>query len=246
MKKAIIFDMDGVLADVSQSYRTAIQRTLLYFLGETISAGAIQGYKNRGGLNNDWDLTAQILRERGRVVPREEVIGVFQNIYLGNNGAEGFDGLIASERWLLPTTLLARAAARFPVGIVTGRPRMEAEYTLRRFGVQGWIRRMITMDDIALDRGKPHPDGILRMLELLEVETGWYFGDTVDDMRAASAAGVMALGVVPPGVEPDGHQRILLAAGARAVMNAAADYFTSPNAVAPELGNCLTENSYES
>ena len=33
MKDLIIFDMDGVLVDVSESYRAAIQATVLHFTG---------------------------------------------------------------------------------------------------------------------------------------------------------------------------------------------------------------------
>lgn len=67
----IVFDMDGVLIDVSDSYREAVRKTARRFL-----AGAKNGeqlpdplfplsdlarLKQSGGLNNDWELTARTL-----------------------------------------------------------------------------------------------------------------------------------------------------------------------------------------
>src|SRR3972149_314933 len=67
----IIFDMDGVLIDVSRSYRRTIQRTIQIYL-ETclgfpknrrswIINEEISLFKSVGGFNNDWDLTSGLL-----------------------------------------------------------------------------------------------------------------------------------------------------------------------------------------
>ena len=64
--KAALFDMDGVLVDVSKSYLVAIQKTVEFYLNMTVGLREIQKYKNRGGLNNDWDLTECILKEKDR------------------------------------------------------------------------------------------------------------------------------------------------------------------------------------
>lgn len=67
----LIFDMDGVLVDVSGSYRKTIQKTVaLYFetclvlpKGEEtlVTEEEISLFKSAGGFNNDWDLTAGLL-----------------------------------------------------------------------------------------------------------------------------------------------------------------------------------------
>ena len=67
----LIFDMDGVLIDVSRSYRKTIQRTIQIYLetclGFTGSRGSwatneeISLFKSVGGFNNDWDLTSGVL-----------------------------------------------------------------------------------------------------------------------------------------------------------------------------------------
>ena len=67
----LIFDMDGVLIDVSKSYRKTIQRTIQIYL-ETclgfarsrrgwITNEEISLFKSVGGFNNDWDLTSGLL-----------------------------------------------------------------------------------------------------------------------------------------------------------------------------------------
>jgi HAD superfamily phosphatase len=67
----LIFDMDGVLIDVSKSYRKTIQRTTQFYLetclgferkrGDWITNEEISLFKSAGGFNNDWDLTSGLL-----------------------------------------------------------------------------------------------------------------------------------------------------------------------------------------
>jgi HAD superfamily hydrolase (TIGR01548 family) len=66
----LIFDMDGVLIDVSNSYREAIRRTVDIYLGKClgfrtnrrfVSKEEISLFKSIGGFNNDWDLTSGLL-----------------------------------------------------------------------------------------------------------------------------------------------------------------------------------------
>jgi len=54
---AVVLDIDGVLVDVSDSYRRAIVESVDRVYGRTIDDAAIQGFKNAGGFNNDWELT---------------------------------------------------------------------------------------------------------------------------------------------------------------------------------------------
>ena len=67
----IVFDMDGVLVDVSGSYRDTVRQTArLFFTGAQafaslpdplFSLADLASVKQSGGLNNDWDLTFVIL-----------------------------------------------------------------------------------------------------------------------------------------------------------------------------------------
>ena len=69
-KPLIIFDMDGVLIDVSRSYREVTRRTVIEYLRQVLVAHVpddfitladVDAVKKSGGLNNDWDLTDAIL-----------------------------------------------------------------------------------------------------------------------------------------------------------------------------------------
>ncbi len=193
--EAILFDMDGVLVDVSSSYRVAIRKTAEHFCGAAVDPAEIQAMKNRGGFSNDWDLTAAIIAERGVSAAREAVIDHFQSLYLGKS----FDGLIRSESWLPDGNMLVQLRKDFKLGIVTGRPRAEADFALERFGVKGMFDVVVAMEDLPPGRGKPDPAGLRMAMEKLGVGRGLYAGDTIDDMKAAAAAGLTALGVVPPG-----------------------------------------------
>ena len=55
---AVVLDVDGVLVDVADSYRRAIVESVAYVHGESIGRADVQEFKNAGGFNNDWDLTA--------------------------------------------------------------------------------------------------------------------------------------------------------------------------------------------
>ncbi len=45
MEKLVVFDMDGVLAEVTESYRQGIVETVFHFTGHRIERDAIQEYK---------------------------------------------------------------------------------------------------------------------------------------------------------------------------------------------------------
>ena len=67
----LVFDMDGVLVDVSASYREATRQAAYIFLkscrgGELLKAPLfsleeLAAVKQSGGLNNDWDMTHRII-----------------------------------------------------------------------------------------------------------------------------------------------------------------------------------------
>ncbi|WP_416838560.1 TIGR01548 family HAD-type hydrolase [Haloferax sp. DFSO52] len=54
---AVVFDIDGVLVDVADSYRRAIVESVDRTYGETITRDDVQQFKDAGGFNNDWELT---------------------------------------------------------------------------------------------------------------------------------------------------------------------------------------------
>jgi histidinol-phosphate aminotransferase len=194
--EALLFDLDGVLVDVSASYRRAIIQTASRFLGKPVSPAEVDRLKLQPGMNNDWDATAALLRSHNVLIPRPELISVFQGFYRGNGVRSG---LMASERWILPKRRLRDLAARYRLGIVTGRPMEEARLALQRSGTNEYFQTIIALEDTGR-RQKPDPCGLRLALRRLGVGRAAYFGDSPDDMAAARSAGVTAVAVRPPGL----------------------------------------------
>lgn len=210
----LVFDMDGVLVDVSESYRESIQQTVDHFTGRRPAREEIQDWKNRGGWNDDWRLSRAIIESYGRSIGLEEVTSVFQRLFLGENG----DGLIHRERWIAREGLLERLSERMQLALFTGRPKEDARITLDRFAGKLSFDPIVGMHDVVCH--KPAPDGLLLIAEHAPGAPLCYVGDTVDDARSAQAAGVRFIGISDPG-KPR-HQEVtqlLLACGAAAVLD---------------------------
>lgn len=216
----VLFDMDGVLVDVSGSYRRAIQETVYYFTGRTVEPKTIQRYKNRGGFNDDWTLTHEIIGGFGIEVTRTRIVKEFQRRYRG----EDWDGFITEERALIQTSTLNELHQRGHIlGIVTGRPRAEAHWALDRFGWRG-IFSLLVPQERQDNRGKPDPFPLLYAMGILHAaglsipaEDSVYIGDSVDDMVAAREAGMLAIGFVPPYLNSNSHGLILRKHGAQLI-----------------------------
>jgi HAD superfamily hydrolase (TIGR01548 family) len=181
----LVFDMDGVLVDVTESYRETVVRTVQHFTHQTIARDSIQEYKNRGGWNNDWLLSQRICSDLGFEIPYATVVEYFNYLFLDQ-------GMIHRERWLPRDGLLDRLAAKFEFAIFTGRTTEEAEITLKRESVRDRFL-LVTANDV--EREKPAPDGLLKIAALRPSRKLLYIGDTVDDARCAKAAYVPFIGI---------------------------------------------------
>lgn len=188
--QVLVFDMDGVLVDVTESYRETIVLTVEFFTGKIITPAKIQNYKNEGGWNNDWLLSQKICADLGVTVEYRTVVDRFNDFFLNQ-------GLIGRERWLPQNGLLESLCEKFELAIYTGRNTWEAEITLKR---EGWWGRflLVTSNDVA--REKPAPDGLLKIASMRPGKQLLYVGDTVDDARCAGAANVPFIGIAAPSV----------------------------------------------
>lgn len=193
--EALVFDLDGVLADVSQSQTVAIVQTAKSF-GADITSADVEQMKAGGNANDDWVLTRALCAARGVDVPLGELTERYEGLYQGSSGAPGLKML---ERPLVDPATWDRWATARPLAVVTGRPRSDAEEFLDRFDLIGSISVLITKDDAPL---KPDPAPVRLALELLGVRRAWMLGDTPDDLAAARGAGVVPIGVVAPGDDP--------------------------------------------
>jgi HAD superfamily phosphatase len=212
--RILVFDMDGVLVDVSESYRESIQQTVQHFTGQRIARETIQEWKNRGGWNDDWALSTAMIREAGIAVEHDDVVRYFQGLFHG----DGTNGLILRERWIARQGLLERLSGRMRLAVFTGRLRWEAELTLSRFAPELRFQPIVGADDVP--NHKPAPDGLLHIDRQAPGSELWYVGDTVDDARSAKAAGVPFIGIAArSSAWRDELAALLEAEGARAVLD---------------------------
>jgi len=188
VKPVLVFDMDGVLVEVTESYRETVVRTVEHFTGKTISRDSIQDYKNQGGWNNDWLLSQKICADLGVQVSYGEVVEYFNHLFIDQ-------GMIHRERWLPTNGLLDRLSDKFELAIYTGRTTLEAEITLNREKLRDRFL-LVTADDV--EREKPAPDGLFKIAALRPGTKLLYVGDTVDDARCARAANVPFVGIAAP------------------------------------------------
>ncbi len=209
--EAVIFDMDGVIADVSESYRRAIVETARTW-GVEVSREDVFQMKAAGSANNDWEVTQRLLERAGIDASLDEVTARFEHLY---QGTEENPGLRSTEKLLTTRALIERIGQRYRLAIVTGRPRLDAERFLRENGLDGLFETLVCMEDA---KWKPDPAPVLLALERMAVRFAWMIGDTRDDVTAARAAGVVPLAIVAPGDDPERTSPILTKAGAARVL----------------------------
>jgi len=203
----ICLDVDGCLIDTRKSFDAVVAAVVAHFTGETIDDEEIYHLRAQGGFNDDNDISHELVRRRGVVVRRDEVVPIFRDFYLGT---EERPGLVREETVLIRPSLLTRLRQQYAVALVTGRNREELTPALSLLDLPAEMPAW-TIDDVAT--GKPDPEGILAAAARFEATRTWMVGDNPDDIRAARAAGALPLGVAM------GSEQALLAAGATLVLS---------------------------
>jgi histidinol-phosphate aminotransferase len=209
--EAVLFDMDGVLADVSGSYMAAILGTAKTY-GVELTEEEAWAAKTEPKANNEWALTQRLLSRHGVEASLDEVTERFERLY---QGTEDQPGLRETETLNIPKAMLERLAKRFSLGIVTGRPRKDAECFLNAQGIGDLFSVVVCYEDAPL---KPDPAPVMLALEKLGLTRAWMLGDAPDDLRAAKSAGVVPIGVIAPGDDSDRATGPLTAAGAARIL----------------------------
>ena len=236
----VVFDIDGVIRDVSSSYRRAIADTVEHFTAQAWrpTMEDIDRLKTEGTWNNDWQASQELVYRYFESVgkPREQIncdynniVAFFQDRYRGVN----WDGYIATESLLLSVEYLEQLNTnQIGWGFFSGATRGSAEYILQqRLGLTQPV--LVAMEDAP---GKPDPKGLF--MAVAEIETSaiastpvLYIGDTVADMYTVIRAretmperAWFAIGILPPHVQTNSqrqqdYRQKLIAAGADTVLH---------------------------
>lgn len=239
----VVFDIDGVVRDVSNSYRRALADTVEHFTNKAYrpTSPEIDSLKSEGIWNNDWEASQELIYRyfQSQGQSREElqldyknIVAFFQSRYRGPD-PDNWTGYICNEPLLLqPSYLEELTQSGFSWGFFSGATRGSATYVLQtRLGLQSPI--LIAMEDAP---GKPDPTGLFATVRLLEdgldnTPAIIYVGDTVADMYTVIKAREMnpqrtwiGVGVLPPHVQEttarsDAYGETLIQAGAAIVLS---------------------------
>jgi HAD superfamily phosphatase len=186
----IVFDVDGVLVDVHESFHETVLDTVKFFTGKSVTHKQLHEWKNRPGFNDDWKLSTAWVQALGGKQQYDEIKQKFLEIYWGANG----NGYVNREKWLLRLPALRRLAKKAELGIFTGRVWQEMNHTLDHCKTREYFRSIVTAEDVS--RTKPDPEGLLKVLNGRSPQAAIYLGDNVDDALAAQAAGVPFVGIL--------------------------------------------------
>ncbi len=196
-KGLILFDIDGVIRDVGNSYRLAVQKTVSHFCGWEPTPIDIDNLKNEGIWNNDWDLSLELIKRyiakkdlKIHEPFRNEIINHFEKLYFGCKSSSDYSqwtGFIKNENLLVDKTFfdnLTKIGIKW--GFVSGAEPESARFVLEnRLKLQ--TPPLIAMNDAP---DKPNPQGLIYLArELSETQLGRealpiaYVGDTIADVK---------------------------------------------------------------
>jgi HAD superfamily phosphatase len=190
----LIFDVDGVLVDVRQTYWRSALETVRHLTGKRVTFAELHKWKGKPGNNDDWAMVAAWATALGRPTSYEEARDAFARFYWG---AGGKPGNVRNEKLLITPKQIEKWARRFELNLFTGRTREEFAATFDGWPATKEFRRVITMDDVK--NIKPHPEGLQKILGKRDPGTALYLGDNIDDALAARDAGVPFMAIIAPG-----------------------------------------------
>jgi HAD superfamily hydrolase (TIGR01509 family) len=193
MIRAIIFDLDGTLADTEPLHFEAFARVLR---AEGMELDRADYYSRLIGLD-DRDCFATVLRDHARAAPDSALLALIAR------KAAIYQEMIAGRDVTFPgaAEFVRRCAVRFPLIVATGTLRVEAELILERAGVRELFADVIAAEDV--EHGKPAPECfekalgrlgfLLRLRPPLEPAECLVIEDTVAGVEAARRAGMRVL-----------------------------------------------------
>ena len=247
----ILFDIDGVIRNVENSYRLSLKNTVYKFSGWEPSYQDIDNAKNEGIWNNDWDLSLELIKRHFKSKDlnfkpplREDIIRCFEGLYFGgdpNKDSRYWSGFIKNEELLVKKDLFDELSKNGIIwGFVSG-----AEYASAKFVLEKRLQLksppLIAMGDAP---DKPDPKGLLHLAsKLCQENLGKanipiaYIGDTIADIKTVINARKIvpnqrffSIGVAPPHLhlksrikERKSYELKLRDAGADLILNSVND-----------------------
>jgi beta-phosphoglucomutase len=183
--RAIVFDFNGTLSD-DEAILCSIFRTLFAERGHPLTES--EYYERLAGLS-DPEIVSTWLGAGHPAIA--EVLAARVARYR----AAVADGSSVPSH---VRDAVREAARRVPVAVVSGAARAEIEPVIAAAGLRASIRAIVSSEDVP--HGKPHPEGYLRALSLLDggiaASDTVVFEDTAPGVASAKAAGMRCVAVL--------------------------------------------------
>jgi len=247
----ILFDIDGVIRSVENSYRLSLKKTVYKFSGWEPTYIDIDNAKNEGIWNNDWDLSLELIKRRIKkenlslkIPSRREIVKCFEEFYFGgdpNKDSKFWSGYITNEELLVDKKFFDLIQSNGIIwGFVSG-----AEYASAKFVLEKRLKLksppLISMGDAP---EKPNPKGLINLAKKLigdELSESnipiAYVGDTIADINTVKNARkeipsqkFISIGIAPPHLhlnsrlkERNSYETNLRNAGADLILNSIYD-----------------------
>ncbi len=224
----ILFDIDGVIRSVENSYRLSLKKTVFEFCGWEPSYQDIDNAKNEGIWNNDWDLSLELINRyikkknlTIKVPSRRNIVKCFEGFYFGGNpngDSEDWKGFINNEELLVKEEFFNLLNANGIIwGFVSGAESVSAKYVLEK-RLKLKFPPLIAMGDAP---DKPNPDGFIYLAKKLSKNKLGssnlpiaYIGDTIADVQTVLNARkkipsqkFISIGVAPPHLHLKGRKK---------------------------------------
>ena len=243
----ILFDIDGVIRSVENSYRLSLKKTVWKFSGWEPNFIDIDSAKNEGIWNNDWDLSLELIKRRIKkenlnleIPSREHIVKCFEDFYFGGNpnkDSKYWSGFITNEKLLVNKKFFDLLEKNGIIwGFVSGAESASAKFVLeKRLGLKS--PPLISMGDAP---DKPDPRGFIDLSKkLIGDKLGAsnipiaYVGDTIADIntvvnarKAIPSQKFISIGIAPPHLhlksrlkERNSYEKNLKNAGADLILN---------------------------
>lgn len=186
----LIFDVDGVLVDVRETYWRSGLQTIQQLTGKKPTWTEFHEWKRMPGNNDDWLMVSRWATALGVRTTYDEARIAFQPFYWGRDGQPGN---VAKEKLLVTPKLIERWAKNREINLFTGRTRQEFSFTFEKWPAVRSFRTIITMDDA---KKKPDPEGLRIILAGRAPKTALYVGDNIDDALAAKSARIPFIAIL--------------------------------------------------
>lgn len=190
---AVLFDLDGTLADTGPDLAYALNRTLEHFAASVLPYERIRPYVSHGAMALV-RLGFGLDPDHPEFEPRRQHL---LRVYADN---------LCRETGLFPgmAEVLSDLERRgIPWGIVTNKPAWLTDPLIRAMQLDRRAACVVSGDTCS--QRKPHPEPILHACGLVgsTPRHTWYVGDAGRDMQAGRAAGCVAIAALYGYIHPD-------------------------------------------